>query len=189
MKQLYFKTSQEWRDWLRQNHDREAAGIWLIFYKQNTGEPTLEYEAAVEEALCYGWIDSIIRKIDTVKYARKFTPRKEDSKWSEINKKRVAKLIEANYMTEIGLAKIEAAKLNGQWEKPDRPQISFTVPKELQEALDAHPKAKAFFKQLAPSYQKQFIGWIVVAKRRETKEKRIIESIALLGKGEKLGMR
>ncbi|MFQ5633390.1 MAG: YdeI family protein, partial [bacterium] len=127
MKQLYFKTSLEWRKWLHDNHDKETA-IWLIFYKQNTGKPTMEYEAAVEEALCYGWIDSIIKKIDEAKFARKFTPRKDDSKWSESNKKRVALLIEQKRMAAIGLAKIEAAKKNGQWDKSDRSQINFEIP-------------------------------------------------------------
>lgn len=188
MKQLYFKTSDDWREWLKSNHDKEQE-VWLIFFKKETGEPSIEYESAVEDALCFGWIDSIIKKIDEKKYARKFTPRKDSSKWSELNKKRIAKLIKNNRMTEIGLAKIETAKKNGQWDKPDRPNIQFDVPKEFQSALNQNKKAKENFNQLAPTYQKQYIGWIIVAKRQETKERRIRESIDLLEKGQKLGLR
>lgn len=188
MKQLYFKTSDNWRNWLASNHDKENE-VWLIFFKKETGEPSIEYESAVEEALCFGWIDSIIKKIDEKRYARKFTPRKDSSKWSELNKKRVAKLIKDNRMTEMGLAKIETAKRNGCWDKQNRPNIQFDIPKEFQSALNQNKKARENFNQLSPTCQKQYIGWIVVAKRQETKERRIKESIDLLEKGQKLGLR
>jgi len=185
---LYFKTTKEWRAWLGENHDKEAE-LWLIFYKKETGKPTLEYEAAVEEALCFGWVDSIIKKIDEQQFARKFTPRKDDSKWSPLNKSRVERLIKSGRMTKIGLAKIETAKANGMWDQPDRPEISFDLPEDFQLALEENQQAGIFFKQLAPSYKKQYIGWIQVAKRAETRAKRIKESIELLAKGEKLGMK
>lgn len=188
MKQLYFKTSQEWREWLANNNDKETE-IWLIFFKKNTGKQSIEYESSVEEALCFGWIDSLIKKIDESKYARKFTPRKDNSKWSESNKKRVERLINNQRMTDIGLAKIETAKKNGQWDKPDRQDISFDIPEEFNKALDKNNVAKEYFEQLAPTYRKQFIGWIVVTKRPETKAKRIKESIRLLAKGQKLGLK
>ena len=95
MKQLYFENSKDWRKWLKNNYEKETE-VWLIFYKKESGYPTIEYEFAVEEALCYGWIDSIIKKIDNIRYARKFTPRKNNSKWSESNKTRTAKLIKDN---------------------------------------------------------------------------------------------
>ena len=188
MKQLYLKTSDAWRDWLQSNHDKEKE-VWLIFYKKETGEPSMKYEPAVEEALCFGWIDSIIKKIDEKKYARKFTPRKDSSNWSEPNKKRVARLISENRMTKIGLAKIETAKKNGQWDKPDRPTVPLDIPKDFQTALDENKKAKAFFTHLAPTYQKHYIGWIFVAKRPDTRERRIRESIKLLENGQKLGLK
>lgn len=188
MQQIYFKTSAAWREWLQNNHDK-TNGVWLLFFKKGTGKSSIEYEVAVEEALCFGWIDSIIKKIDDEKYVRKFTPRKDKSKWSELNKKRVEKLIQDNRMTEIGLAKIETAKRNGQWDKPDRPNIQFDIPKEFQAALGQNRKAREHFDQLAPTYQKQYIGWIAIAKRPETKEKRIKEAIDLLEKGQKLGLR
>lgn len=188
MRQLYFKTSDDWRKWLKSNHDKENE-VWLIFFRKEVGKPSIEYESAVEEALCFGWIDSIIKKIDKEKYVRKFTPRKDRSKWSELNKERVARLIKNNRMTEIGLVKVEIAKSDGQWDKPDRPNIQFDIPNKFQTTLNQNRKAKENFDQLAPTYQKQYIGWIVIAKGQETKERRIRESIELLEKGEKLGLK
>jgi uncharacterized protein YdeI (YjbR/CyaY-like superfamily) len=188
MKQLYVTDREQWRNWLTEHHIG-VAEVWLIFYKKETGKPTIDYEDAVEEALCFGWIDSIIKKIDDKKYARKFTPRKDKSMWSDLNKKRANKMIKAKRMTEIGFAKIKAAKKSGLWEKDGRPQISFEVPPDLAKALAKNKKAKENFDQLAPSYRRQYIGWIAVAKRAETKKRRIKESIALLEKGKKLGMK
>ena len=188
MKQLYFKTSSEWREWLHENHDKENE-LWLIFYKKETGLPSIDYESAVEEALCYGWIDSIIKKIDEQRYAQKFTPRKLKSKWSPSNKTRVNKLIKVGRMTPAGQVKIDAAKANGMWNKSDRPVLSLEIPLEFKKALDQNKKAKEYFNSLATSYKKQYIGWIVTAKKEETRKKRINESIALLEKGEKLGMK
>lgn len=188
MKEVYAKTRAEWRKWLAQNHDKES-GIWLVFYKKHTGISTLEYDAAVEEALCFGWIDSIIRRLDEERYARKLTPRRPGSRWSDLNKKRVANLLRQGRMTESGLAKIEEAKKSGLWRKPDRPQVSFEIPRELKRALTANGEAKAVFTQLAPTYQKQFIGWIAVAKRQETRDRRVKESIILLEQGKKLGLK
>ena len=160
-----------------------------MFYKKHSNSPTLQYDEAVEEALCFGWIDSIIKKRDDHSYVRKITPRKPDSRWSQLNKKRVEKLIRQGLMCESGLVKVTAAKESGIWEESDRPKMSFEMPVEFKEALARHRKAKTFFDQLAPSYQNQFIGWISVAKRQETKERRVSESIALLLKGERLGMK
>jgi uncharacterized protein YdeI (YjbR/CyaY-like superfamily) len=185
---LYFKTSAEWREWLKTNH-MTSAGVWLIFYKKETGKPSLDYDGAVDEALCFGWIDSIIRKIDDEQYARKFTLRNDNSKWSELNKKRVETLIRDGRMTEIGLAKIEAARLNGQWDKQDRPKIQFELPPEFEAALNGNEKARRFFDQLTPTGQKEFIVWVATAKRQETRDKRIKESIQLLDKGQRLGLR
>jgi uncharacterized protein YdeI (YjbR/CyaY-like superfamily) len=188
MKQLYIKNRKQWRDWLRQNHDK-SKGIWLVFHKKHTGKSTLEYSEVVEEALCFGWIDSIVKKIDDEKYVRKITPRKAGSRWSGLNKKRVAKLRKQGLMTEAGMGKVREAKESGQWNKPDRSQMGIDIPKELLRALANNKKAKKFFDQLAFSYQKQFIGWIAVAKRQKTKEQRVRESIALLEQGHKLGMK
>jgi uncharacterized protein YdeI (YjbR/CyaY-like superfamily) len=188
MEHVYVKTRKEWRDWLLRNHAK-STGIWLVFYKKERGKPTLEYGEAVEEALCFGWIDSTIKRLDDEKYVRKLTPRKADSRWSELNKKRAAKLKKRGLMTKAGILRVEEAKASGLWDQPNRPQISLDIPAELEDTLAKNNRAKRFFDQLAPSYQKQFIGWIAVAKRQATRERRLKESIALLEKGEKLGLK
>jgi len=188
MNQLYVTKREEWRDWLSKYYDKETE-IWLIFYKKETSKPSIPYEAAVEEALCFGWIDSIIKKIDATKYARKFTPRKENSKWSALNKKRARKMIKEGRMIDFGLAKIRIAKKTGQWDQDPGFQISFDIPLEFAKALDQNKKAKENFDKLAPSYRKHYIGWITTAKRAETRKRRIDESITLLEKEKKLGLK
>ena len=189
MKQVFVSTREQWRRWLTGNHDREEDGIWLVFYKKETGRSSLEYDESVEEALCFGWIDSIVRRIDADKYCRKFTRRKDNSRWSGTNKKRVEKIIKEGRMTEFGMAKVEAAKRSGNWEKDPRPVITMDLPPELSEALARNAKAKDFFEGLAPTYRKHFIGWIVTAKKPETRAKRLKESVALLASGQKLGLK
>jgi uncharacterized protein YdeI (YjbR/CyaY-like superfamily) len=188
MKELFFQTLAEWRNWLAKNYNKEN-GLWLIFYKKETGLCSIDYESAVEEALCFGWIDSIIKNLDQSRYARKFTPRKDNSRWSEINKNRVARLIKNGRMTNIGLTKIKAAKESGLWNKSDRPTISDKIPEAFNKALDNNSDAKTFFESLAPTYRKHYLGWITMAKREETREKRIKESIQLLNKKQKLGLK
>ena len=165
MKQIYVASRGEWRSWLAENHDKEKRGVWLVFFKRQTGRPSVDYEESVEEALCFGWIDSIIKTIDADKYCRKFTPRKIESRWSRTNRKRAEKIIEEGRMTDFGLAKIEAAKRSGSWVKDPRPVINLDIPSELSEALARNRRAKDYFEKLAPTYQKHFIGWIVTARR------------------------
>ncbi len=188
MEQVYVKTRGAWRAWLARNYDK-SQGIWLVFYKKHTGKASLEYDDAVEEALCFGWIDSVIKKIDDEQYVRKLTPRKPNSRWSVLNKKRVAKLLDQGLMTEVGLTKVREAKASGVWDKSDRSSISWEIPEELERALTKNKKARCFFDQLAPSYRKQFIGWITMAKRQETKARRVRESMALLEQGKRLGIK
>ncbi len=188
MKQLYVPNRDKWHEWLGRHYATESE-IWLVFYKKETSKPTIDYEAAVEEALCFGWIDSIIKKIDDEKYVRKFTPRNAKSYWSELNKNRAGKMIKAGMMTAAGLAKIEVAKKTGLWEQTGRPNISLDMPSELAKALDKNKRAKENFEKLAPSYRRHYIGWIQAAKREDTKKKRIRETILLLAKGKRLGLK
>ena len=188
MKQLYVTDRDQWRDWLCEHHAAEA-GIWLIFYKKATSKPTIEYDVAVEEALCFGWIDSIIKRIDAKKYVRKFTPRKDKSDWSKLNRKRVSKMIKAGRMTEAGLAKIKAAKKNGCWNRDGKTPRSLEMPSEFAETLARNKKAKGNFEKLSPTYRRHYLGWIAAAKRPETRRRRLDESIALLETGQKLGMK
>lgn len=186
--QLYVSTREEWRTWLQKNH-KKYSEIWLIFYKKHTSTPTLEYDASVEEALGFGWIDSIIKKLDDERYIRKFTPRKSDSNWSEINKKRAEEMITQGKMMPPGMKKIQEAKASGKWSASSRPVIPNKMPEEFEKNLEKNPRAQNFFHQLAPSYKKQFLGWISTAKRKETQEKRIKEAIDLLKQGKKLGLK
>jgi len=189
MNQLYVKSGTEWRKWLTKNHNK-VEEIWLIFYKKETGKPSIEYETAVEEALCFGWIDSLVRKIDEQRYARKFTPRKDKSVWSESNKKRVKKIIVEGRMTELGMGKIIAAKKSGAWNKKIKvPEISEAIPEDFVAALKKNKNAKDNFDKIPPSHKKRYYMWINQAKKKETKEKRIKEAVKLLKQDSKLGMK
>jgi uncharacterized protein YdeI (YjbR/CyaY-like superfamily) len=189
MEQIHLTTRGEWRRWLAENHARVKDGIWLVFHKKATGKRCMDYEDAVEEALCFGWIDSLIKRIDDNSYCRKFTPRKDASVWSPTNKKRLEKIIKEGRITQFGLAKVEAAKTSGRWDRdPRRPMVSMDVP-EWSAALKQNPKARDFFETLPPSHQKHYIGWIASGKRPETRAKRIKEALALLAKGQKLGLK
>jgi len=188
MNQLFCRTSTDWRSWLKANHG-SVKEVWLVFLKGANADQALTYEQSLDEALCYGWIDSLIKRIDDERYARKFTPRRNNSGWSALNKKRAEKMVHEGKMTEAGLAKIKAAKKSGRWDKDSRPAIPFDVPPELTKALTANKRAKENFERLAPSHRRHYIAWIAVAKKAETKKRRIAESIALLEKGENLGLR
>lgn len=189
MKTIELKDRATWRAWLATNHDTETEA-WLVYYKKASGKPSLDYGETVEEALCYGWVDSIIKKLDEERYVRKFTPRKDDSQWSPSNIRRVEKCIKKGIMTEHGISKVIAAKQSGQWDQPvQKPVLDFDMPQEFAEALSKYPKARRTFESLAPTYQKQYLGWIITAKRAETRQKRIKESIQLLAEGRKLGLK
>ena len=185
---LYVKNRREWRDWLAENHHR-SSGVWLVYYKKDTGTPSIPYGDSVEEALCFGWIDSIIKKLDEKRYLRKFTPRKKTSRWSELNKSRAEKMIRQNRMTEVGSEKIRAAKLSGEWSQKRPRDMNPDSPEEFKNALKNNPKASDHFKNLAPSMRRQYAGWIAAAKRAETRLKRVKEAVALLEKNRKLGMK
>jgi uncharacterized protein YdeI (YjbR/CyaY-like superfamily) len=189
MKTIDVKTRTEWRKWLSENHLNEGE-IWLVYYKKETGIPSIAYKDSLDEALCFGWVDSLIRKIDEKRYARKFTPRKDNSKWSVVNKQRVEQLIQDDLMTEHGLRKVEAAKRSGSWDAPvQKPKLDLTMPEAFASALKNNPTAEEEYNKLAPSHQKEYLVWIITAKRQATKEKRIAEAISLLAEGRKLGLR
>jgi uncharacterized protein YdeI (YjbR/CyaY-like superfamily) len=183
---LYVKTREDWRAWLQAHHQTERE-VWFIFYKKHTGQPSVPYDAAVEEALCFGWIDSIIQRLDDDRYAQKFTPRRNTSNWSALNINRVRKLIEAGRMTEAGLATIPPDLLEAAPHQPRQRELP--MPSWMAQALMAHPTAWENFNRLAPSYRRQYIGWISAAKRDDTRQRRLQEAIALLERNEKLGMK
>jgi uncharacterized protein YdeI (YjbR/CyaY-like superfamily) len=179
LKTVEAQTSAEWRAWLAKHHDSESEA-WLIFHKRHTGQPSIAYEDAVDEALCFGWIDSLIKRLDDARYARKFTPRKPGSRWSTANRKRYARLRASGRLTPAGR---KLAPTNKSGDAP-RPSVA-KVPPYIQQALRSHPAARSFFESLAPSYQRRYIGWIDSAKQQETKMRRLNEAIGLLAAGQK----
>jgi uncharacterized protein YdeI (YjbR/CyaY-like superfamily) len=186
--QRSMRSRDPWRAWLAENH-ATATEMCLVFYKKHTGQPGLTYIEALEEALCFGWIDGIVRRIDGEKHTIRFSPRRKNSIWSEQNKERVGRLIEEGRMTEAGLAKITEAKANGQWDKATQREDTTLVPSELTAALAKNTQARHNFEKLAPCYRKQFIYWIGSAKRDETRRKRVAEAVRLLACGQRLGLK
>ena len=182
--QLHFIDRNSWRTWLQENHDT-VSEIWMVFFKKHTGKLGVGYDEAVEEALCFGWVDSLIKRLDDDRYARKFTPRTNIAKWSESNLGRIQKLIKSGKMTEIGLAKVPS----DVEALPPISERSLSMPKYFADALAGHPTAKQFFEDLAPSYRRNFIHWVCSAKREETRVRRLQEAIGLLAEGRKLGMK
>jgi uncharacterized protein YdeI (YjbR/CyaY-like superfamily) len=190
MKRLRVETRDAWRAWLAAHHASESE-IWLIFHKAHTGQPNIPYGETVEEALCFGWIDSLIKRLDDDRYARKFTSRRLGSVWSEINKKRVEKVLAEGLMTDAGMVFVSEAKASGEWDRKQvRPSMSADeLPIELSEALETHPVASKTFLALAATYQKQYILWIATAKKPETRQRRTSEAIEKLERGERLGLK
>jgi uncharacterized protein YdeI (YjbR/CyaY-like superfamily) len=179
---LHAPDPKQWRAWLVRHH-QSSAGVWLVFYKDHTGVPSISYEDSVREALCFGWVDSLIKRLDDDRYARKFTPRKPTSKWSDSNRKRWAELQAAGLLTAAGLA---AAPTDNRYEP--RPAIP-DLPAYIAKAFKTSPNAWAFFQELAPTDRRYFVGWIHTAKRPETRDDRIRQSIALLEARQKLGLK
>jgi uncharacterized protein YdeI (YjbR/CyaY-like superfamily) len=175
LKQVYAIDRPVWREWLRQNH-QTSIGIWLVYYKVNSGKPSIKYSEAVKEALCFGWIDSKVNSLDSDRYMQIFTPRKPKSVWSKLNKQYIEELIEQELMTEAGLAKIEAAKQDGSWSLLDAVE-ALIVPPDLQQALDQNETAKRNFEAFSNSTKKNILFWIDSAKRSETRSKRIAQTI------------
>jgi uncharacterized protein YdeI (YjbR/CyaY-like superfamily) len=166
-----------------QAHHASSPGIWLVFHKEHTGVTSIPYDDSVREALCFGWIDSLIKRLDDDRYARKFTPRKPTSKWSDSNRKRWADLNAAGLLTPAGLV---AAPTDDRYAPP---RALPELPDYIAKAIKTNPKAWAFFQTLAPGYRRRFVGWIDYAKRPETREARLRETIALLAAGKKLGLK
>ena len=176
----------EWRDWLEKYHATEKE-VWLVYFKKGCGKPSVTYPESLEEALCFGWIDSLIQKIDEEKYARKFNPRRPGSRWSELNKHLVAKLVKEGRMTGAGLASVDFNLPEADGRRPKRPELP--LPDWLKTGLMTSPKAWENFSKLPPSHRRNYIGWISDAKREETRRRRILEAIRMLEKNERLGMK
>lgn len=172
---FYGTNRQEWRKWLRQNHDT-STGVWLIYYKVKSGKPSIRYPEAVQEALCFGWIDSKVKSIDEERYQQIFTPRKQKSVWSKLNKQYIQELIEQGLMSEAGLEKIKIAKQDGSWNALDAIE-ALIVPLDLKEALEANKAANRYFEQFSNRSKKNILFWVETAKRPETRLKRIEQAV------------
>ena len=183
IRMLDVRSRQQWRKWLARHHASESE-IWLIFYKRHTGVNSLTYDDALDEALCYGWIDSILRKMDDARYARKFTPRKPGSAWSTANRLRYADLARRGMLASAGVNRAPTNR-NGD---ATRPSVA-KLPEYIDKGLRANERAWRFFQSLAPSYRRAYIGWVDSAKLEETKARRLREAVRLLAAGRKLGLR
>ncbi len=167
---------KDWRKWLDLNHEKKQA-IWVIFYKKNAPKHNLTWSESVDEALCFGWIDSTKRTVDSTRYKQYFTKRKAKSNWSKVNKDKVRSLIDQGLMREAGYKSIEIAKENGSWTTLDGVE-ALIIPEDLKEELAKSQKAEDYFKTLSNSTKKMLLYWVVSAKRDETRQKRIIEIAA-----------
>lgn len=186
LKTYFAKDRKAWRKWLEKNHIK-SPGIWLIYYKKSSGKTRLDYNDAVEEALCFGWIDSTSRPIDEEKYMQRFTPRKPKSGWSGLNKKRIEKMAAEGLMTKAGLDKIEAAKKDGSWKSLDHID-AVQLPEDLQKALSKNKKAKANFENFPLFTKKQFLYRINSAKRPGTRKERIKLTVKMAAANKKPGI-
>lgn len=171
------KTRAEWRAWLAEHHQREE-GVWLVTYKKATGKPRIDYDEAVEEALCFGWVDSKPAKLDDERSMLYFAPRKPGTGWSQPNKHRVEKLIAAGLMMPAGLARVEAAKRDGSWLRLDAVE-ALEIPQDLEQALAAYPNARRHFDAFPRSVKRGILEWILNARKPETRAKRIAETAQL----------
>ena len=181
------KTRYTWRKWLEKNHST-SPGVWMIYYKKETGKRKFDMADAVEEALCFGWIDSTAQKLDDERTMQKFTPRKPKSVWSKINKQRIEKLIEQKLMTPAGISKIKEARKNGSWDTLNNSDFhaeNNSLPVELKNAFSKSKKALENFQAFPLSYRKRFLFWIDSAKTPGTKAARIKQTLLMAAANKK----
>jgi len=172
-----------WRDWLAEHH-AGSRGVWLVTFKQSSGRALIDYDASVQEALCFGWVDSLGRGLDDERTMLLFTPRRPESRWSRPNKERIERLLQAGLMEPAGLALVEQAKANGAWTALDE-VWALVVPDDLAEAFSARPGAAEHCDGFPPSIRRGILEWILDAKRPATRTRRIEETASRAAKGER----
>lgn len=180
---LEVRDRRAWRHWLERHH-ATSSGVWLVYFKPHTGRSGVIYDDSVCEALCFGWVDSLIKRLDDDRYARKFTPRKPGSQWSESNRKRWTQMKKQGLLADAGVAAAPTKSHDGA-----RPILSDELPDEVRSALRRDAKAWRAFDALAPSQQRNYVLWIAMAKKAETRARRLSEAIALLRAGKRLGLK
>jgi uncharacterized protein YdeI (YjbR/CyaY-like superfamily) len=189
MQTLYVTDREEWRTWLS-GHHRTEREVWLLYYKKHTKKPTIPYDDAVEEAICFGWIDSTVKRIDDETYAQKFTPRTDPFRWSDSNKKRARSMIEAGKMMPAGMERIKVdikdppARADGTY-----PEEELVLPPHLEKLIRDNRKAWVGFTGLTDAQRRLYIRWITDARKDETRLRRARTAIELLAQGKPLGMR
>src|SRR5262245_48123195 len=186
MKTLLVRTLEQWRDWLTEHHS-SASEVWLIFHKRHTGVASIDYKDARDEALCFGWVDSLVKRLDDRRYAQKFTPRRADSRWSDVNRKRYAALKAAGRLKPPGIERPPTGR--GSAPRPKRLALPSRLPAYIEAALGKNPAARRQFEALSPSHRRRYFAWIESAKREETKLRRLEEAIRLLASGKELGLK
>lgn len=177
---LAAKNRKEWRKWLEKNH-QTTKSVWLIFYNKSSMHTGIQYDEAVEEALCFGWIDSVVNKRDDESRYQFFSPRKPKSNWSRANKERVARMVQQGLMTDSGQYTVDLAKSSGTWDALTEVQDNL-IPDDLKELLEQHPLAMDHFSAFPPSSKRIILEWILNARRPETRRKRIEETVSLANK-------
>lgn len=176
-------SAQEWRKWLLANH-RHKESVWLILYKKATNVPTVNWSDAVDQALCFGWIDGKRKTLDEERFIQFYSKRKPRGTWSKINKEKIERLTEEGLMTKAGIEVIERAKQNGSWMILDEAE-EMVIPQDLDKELKKHKEAEDFFMNLSRSVRKAMLQWLVLAKREETRQKRITEIVTLALEGKR----
>lgn len=179
-----FASQKDWAKWLDKEH-AESDGVWIKFAKKASGIPSVDYAQALDVALCYGWIDGQLKRVDDTYYVQKFTPRRARSKWSKVNIGKVEKLIAEGKMKPAGQAQVDAAKADGRWDAAYDSPSTATVPPDLQAALDKKPSARRTFETLSSSQRYSILYSVQDAKRPETRERRIQKFVDMLARGEK----
>jgi len=174
---VQIESRSEWRAWLDKNYD-SSEGVWLITFKKHCGNNHVSYDDIVEDSLCFGWIDSLPRRLDEVRTMLWVSPRKPGSGWSKLNKERVEKMIAAGFMTAAGMAKIEAAKQDGSWNVLDDIE-ALEISTDLEAALAAYSSARQHFDAFPRSVKRGILEWIANAKRPQTRAKRVEETARL----------
>jgi uncharacterized protein YdeI (YjbR/CyaY-like superfamily) len=180
---LRFRSSSEFRRWLAANH-RQSDGIWLRIFKKDSGEPTVTYAEALDEALCFGWIDGLKQSHDELSWRQRFTPRRPKSGWSKINTGHAERLIKAGRIKAAGQAQIDAAKKDGRWTAAYDSQSKASFPEDFLAALRRNKKAFAFFESLTKANRYAIAYRLQTAKKPETKQRRMEIILAMLARGE-----
>ncbi len=179
---VLFEKASDWEQWLDANHDK-SSGVWLKIVKKGSDKMSVSISDALDIALCFGWIDSQRQKLDDDFYLQRYTPRRKNSKWSQVNVEKVEALIQADKMRDAGFREIESAKADGRWDMAYQSQHTATVPEDLQQALDANPVASAFFETISRVNRYAIIYRVTTAKKPETRQKHIEKYIQMLAEG------